>query len=157
MVQRGVGILALLAAIGAIFGIIAGIALYIFFAFSLYSLAKSRNVDMPWLAWIPIAQMYIIGKLVKSIRISNVEIPSLEIVLPVAMLAYILLNSIPVLGLIISLAFLVSLILSLYELYRQYTPENAVVYTVLSVFVIPVPILFLKLSKMEPVNNQQEY
>jgi len=157
MVQRGVGLLALLAAIGAIFGIIAGIALYIFFAFSLYSLAKSRNVDMPWLAWIPIAQMYIIGKLVKSIRISNVEIPSLEIVLPVAMLAYILLNSIPVLGLIISLAFLVSLILSLYELYRQYTPENAVVYTVLSVFVIPVPILFLKLSKMEPVNNQQEY
>jgi len=157
MVQRGVGILALLAAIGAIFGIIAGIALYIFFAFSLYSLAKSRNVDMPWLAWIPIAQMYIIGKLVKSIRISNVEISSLEIVLPVAMLAYILLNSIPVLGLIISLAFLVSLILSLYELYRQYTPENAVVYTVLSVFVIPVPILFLKLSKMEPVNNQQEY
>lgn len=157
MVQRGVGLLALLAAIGAIFGIIAGIALYIFFAFSLYSLAKSRNVYMPWLAWIPIAQMYIIGKLVKSIRISNVEIPSLEIVLPVAMLAYILLNSIPVLGLIISLAFLVSLILSLYELYRQYTPENAVVYTVLSVFVIPVPILFLKLSKMEPVNNQQEY
>ena len=101
MVQRGVGLLALLAAIGAIFGIIAGIALYIFFAFSLYSLAKSRNVDMPWLAWIPIAQMYIIGKLVKSIRISNVEIPSLEIVSPVAMLAYILLNSIPVLELVI--------------------------------------------------------
>ena len=33
-----------------------------FSAFSLYRLAQSRNVDMPWLAWIPIAQMYIIGK-----------------------------------------------------------------------------------------------
>lgn len=149
----GFGIIAAAAIIGAIIGVIIGIALYVFFAYSLYRLAQSRNVEMPWLAWIPVAQLYIIGKLVKSINISNFEIPSLEIVLPVAAVASFLLGNIPVLGFLISIAFYALMLLSLYNLYKQYLPESAVAYTIISIFVIPVPFLFLKLSNLNPIDN----
>ncbi|HEY8420813.1 MAG TPA: hypothetical protein VIL05_03625 [Thermoclostridium sp.] len=152
MYNGGFGYFISMAIIGVIIAAIIGIAFYVFYSYTLYRLAQRRNMEMPWLAWIPIAQMYVIGKLVKSVKISNFEIPSLEIVLPVAMLAYILLNGIPFLGLIISLAYVILLLLSLYNLYMQYVPENAVVYTILSIFIIPVPFFILKLSNMEPIN-----
>lgn len=145
------GLLAAVAIFGVI-GAIIGIALYIFVAFSLFKLAQKRGVDMPWLAWIPIAQMYIIGKLVKTVKISTFEIPSLEIVLPVGMLAYMLLSGIPVIGWLISLAYLILMLLTLNNLYKQYVPEQATLYTVLSILGIPIPFFFLKFSKMDPIS-----
>lgn len=145
------GLLAAVAIFGVI-GAIIGIALYIFVAFSLFKLAQKRGVDMPWLAWIPIAQMYIIGKLVKTVKISTFEIPSLEIVLPVGMLAYMLLSGIPVIRWLISLAYLILMLLTLNNLYKQYVPEQATLYTVLSILGIPIPFFFLKFSKMDPIS-----
>ncbi|MBP7176464.1 MAG: hypothetical protein KBA53_09695 [Thermoclostridium sp.] len=146
----GYGALAALAVVGVI-GAIVGIAFYIFFAFSLFKLAQKRGLDMPWLAWIPIAQFYLIGKMVKTVKISTFEVPSLEIVLPVAMLANVILGSIPVIGFIINLAAIALMLLSLFNLYKQYVPEQAVLYTVLSILGIPVPFFFLKFSKMDPI------
>ena len=97
--------------------------------------------------------MYIIGKLVKSVKVSNFEIPSLEIVLPAAMLVFVLLRGITVLGFLITITFYALLLLSLYNLYKQYLPENAVAYTILSIFGIPVPFFFLKISKLNPIEN----
>ena len=91
--MRGVGLFAGAILVGVLFVII-GIAFYIFFAFTLYKLAQSRNIEMPWLAWIPIAQLYILGMLVKSMTISTFEIPKLEIVLPAAALATLVLGGI---------------------------------------------------------------
>lgn len=145
-------VIATMAIVSIIIGILIGAAFYVFYSFALYRLAEKRNIDLPWLAWIPIAQMYIVGKMIKSIKISTLEIPMLEVVLPAAMLAFVLFRRITVLGFIISVVFYALLILSFYNLYRQYLPENAVAYTILSIFLIPVPFLLLKLSKMEPVN-----
>lgn len=150
----GFGVLAAAAIIGALIGGIIVIAFYVFYSFALYRLAQKRNMEMPWLAWIPVAQMYIVGKLVKSIKVSNFEIPSLEIVLPVAMLAYVVLSRVPVLGLIITLAYIALMLLTLHDLYKQYVPENAVMYTIISIFAVPVPFLLLKLSKMDPIANE---
>lgn len=145
-------VIATMAIVSIIIGILIGAAFYVFYSFALYRLAEKRNIDLPWLAWIPIAQMYIVGKMIKSIKISTLEIPMLEVVLPAAMLAFVLFRRITVLGFIISVVFYALLILSFYNLYKQYLPENAVAYTILSIFLIPVPFLLLKLSKMEPVN-----
>jgi hypothetical protein len=145
------GVLAALAIFG-VFGAIIGIAFYVFYAFALYKLAQKRGVDMAWLAWIPVAQMYVIGKMVKTVKISTFEVPSLEIVLPVGMLAAMLLGAIPLIGWLIYLAFLVLVVLTAYNLYKQYVPEQAVLYTVLSIFGITIPFFFLKFSKMDPVN-----
>lgn len=149
--NEGYGALAALAVFG-VFGVIIGIAVYIFFAFSLYKLAQKRGVDLAWLAWIPIAQMYVIGKMVKSVKLGTFEVPSLEIVLPVAMLASSLLGAIPVIGWLISLAYLILIVLTAYNLYKQYLPEQAILYMVLSIFGITIPFFFLKFSKMDPVN-----
>jgi hypothetical protein len=145
------GAAAAVAILGGLFAFVfalIGIAFYIFFALSLYKLAQKRGLEMPWLAWIPIAQFYLIGKMVKSVKIGTFEVPSLEIVLPVgALIAAI----IPILGTIVSIALFVLLIFTYLALYRQYVPENAVLYTVLSLLGIPLPFLFMKLSKMDPI------
>lgn len=39
----------------------AGIFLYIFFALGLMQIARNRKVPLPWLSWIPIANLYILG------------------------------------------------------------------------------------------------
>lgn len=36
---------------------------YFFFAFGLYTMAKRRQIEYPWLAWIPIVMFYTVGKL----------------------------------------------------------------------------------------------
>jgi len=68
------------------------------------------------------------------------------------MLAAMLLGAIPLIGWLIYLAFLVLVVLTAYNLYKQYVPEQAVLYTVLSIFGITIPFFFLKFSKMDPVN-----
>ncbi len=151
MDMDGLGIFAAAAAGVIAILVIIGVAFYVFFAFSLFKLAQKRGLDMPWLAWIPVAQFYLIGKMVKTLKISTFEIPSLEIVLPVALLANVILGKIPVIGFIINLAVIALTLLTFYNLYKQYVPEQAVLYTVLSILGIPVPIFFLKFSKMDPV------
>ena len=94
MDMEGLGIFAAAAVGFIVVFVIIGVALYIFLAFSLFKLAQKRGLDMPWLAWIPIAQFYLIGKMVKTLKISTFEIPSLEIVLPVALLANAILRQI---------------------------------------------------------------
>ncbi|NLX76623.1 MAG: hypothetical protein GXZ01_04515 [Clostridiaceae bacterium] len=137
----------------AVIGIIIGIAFYIFFSFTLFKLAQARNEEMPWLAWIPVAQMYLLGKMVKSVKISTFEIPMLEIVLPASMVVYFVLGGVSVLGTIISLAYYALSLLTLYTLYKQYLPDKAVAYTIISIFAVTIPFLLLKLSKMSPVES----
>lgn len=40
-----------------------GIVLYIFESLSIYTIAKKRGIENPWLAWIPFANLWIIGQI----------------------------------------------------------------------------------------------
>lgn len=129
------GTYALLAFLGAflfIFVIIA-IVMYVLLSLGLYKLAQNAGIENPWLAWIPIANFYILGKLVKKVNLGSLEIPSLEIVLPVASIATMVLANIPFIGWLINLAYLVLLIVTLHKLFKIYRPEQATLWTVLSV------------------------
>ena len=42
---------------------VVGIVCYIFQSISLYRIAKRRNIPAPGLAWVPIANIYLIGKI----------------------------------------------------------------------------------------------
>lgn len=147
----GLGRLAFLGALLVVWVII-GIAVYLFYSFALFRLAQRRGVEMAWLAWIPIAQMYIIGLWVKQVKLSTFEIPRLEIVLPVGFLAVVILGKIPLLGLLVYIAYIILMLLTLNKLYNQYIPEQATMYTVLSILIITIPFFFLKLSNMDPVS-----
>ena len=45
------------------FCIILAAVFYVFFALGLYTMAKRRGLENPWLAWIPVVYLYVIGKL----------------------------------------------------------------------------------------------
>ena len=116
-----------------VIGVILGVAAYILTALGLYAIAKNRGMENPWLAWIPIAQFYIIGAIVKELKFGDsFTIPKMELVLPLGCLAVAILSWIPVLGWLISIAYAVVAIYSLYIMYQKYVPQQAVLYTVLS-------------------------
>ena len=61
---------------------IIGIGLYVLFVIGLYGLARTEETGNEWFAFIPILQLYIIGKILKEIKIGGYIVPSLELVLP---------------------------------------------------------------------------
>jgi len=59
----------LLAALGAfsLLFFVVGIVFYVLKSIGLSTLAANRGLDNPWLAWIPVADLYIMGMLVEEI------------------------------------------------------------------------------------------
>lgn len=144
-----------LAIVGLFFLLFAiiGICLYVIFSFSLYKMALKQDLENAWIAWIPIAQCYILGKLIKTLKIFNYEIPQIEIVLPTAAVIVLLFNHIRALGSLLSLANYILMLFALNKIYKIYKPESAVLYTVLSIFGIPVPFIFLSLKNLEQASD----
>ncbi len=137
---------------------IIGIALYLLFAVGLYGLAKTEGTGNEWFAFIPILQLYIIGKILREVKISTYTIPSLELVLPLApialMIAGRILDIIPLLGglltLILNIAYAVFSIIVMYNFYKRYKGGQATLMTVLSVvlfFMGPIYVFNLRNSR----------
>lgn len=131
-------ILGIILAIALVIGIIC----YVFNSIGLYSMAKKRNFDHPWLAWIPIAKNYLLGSLINDdVSISSWHIPYAKIFLPLMGMALSMvmafLSFIPYLG--VFLGIILSLALSFYYytaqfwLYSIYDKDHRVLYLVLSV------------------------
>jgi len=134
-------ILSVLAVI-LIFALIIGIICYVFMAIGLYTMAKNRNLDHPWFAWIPIANSYLMGELINDdVSLSSLHIPYAKIFLPLAPFALALimgiLGFIPELGMV--LIVLLSLALTFYQctalfwLFSIYNKEHRVLFLVLSI------------------------
>lgn len=129
-----------------------GILLYIFVSMGLYKLALNQKIENPWLAWIPIANMYILGKLIKNLRLDTFEIPNIELVLSLGFFAVVVLKFIPLIGWLIGAAYAVLCILSLYKLFKIYRPDQAVLWIILSI-VLPFmgPIFIFIIRNDSPV------
>lgn len=109
------------------------ITMYVLSSVGLYRLAINQKIDNPWIAWIPIANMYILGSLIKNIKIDSYEIPRIELVLPIGCLLTMLLSPIPLIGWIINIAYFVLCLLTIFKLYKMYRPNQAVVWLILSI------------------------
>lgn len=134
------------------FGSLIGIALYLLMAWSLYQMALKQNIEYPWIAFIPIAQFYIVGKLIGDLSIGTFAVPSIEYVLPAGALLSII--PIPIIRGLISIAFLVLMIFTLLKLYKMYAPGQEVLYTVLSIilpFMLPIFLFMIKDKAPNPV------
>lgn len=128
--------LGLLAVWGAFMGlfVLVGIALYVLFSFGLFTLANRRNVPNAWLAWIPIAQFYILGEVIGPVKLGSYEITQTGAYLLGAMVGLWILSMIPFLGMLFGVANMVVGVGALYFLFSRYTRENTpILYTVLSV------------------------
>jgi hypothetical protein len=131
-----------------------GIIFYILASIGLYKLAFNQRIENPWLAWIPIANLYILGKLIKNLKIDTLEIPSIELFLPLGLVAVMMFRYIPLIGWLISIAYTVLCIFAVYRLYKIYRPTQAVLWVVLSV-VLPFmgPIFIFIMRNDTPVSQ----
>lgn len=133
--------------------ILISIAFYIIFAYALYKMAVNAGLENPWMAWIPILQWYILGKLIKTLKIGNYDIPSIELVLPVASLLVVVLNRIEIIGSLLSLANFILTLFALNKLYKMYKPDQATLFTVLSIFGLPIPFIFMSIKDLKPAEE----
>lgn len=68
MIEEALGTGLVSALISGVPSMLLGIAAYVLTAMALYTLAKRRGLNHPWLAWIPVANSWIVGSLSDQYR-----------------------------------------------------------------------------------------
>lgn len=134
-------------AMGALFSLIFLIILVVFYVFkslAIYAMAVKKGIENPWLAWIPIADLYLLGLLVGEMDLFGYHLDNLGLWVPAAVIGSMILGRIPVIGFLFSLALLVFWVMFFYKLFQIYAPDQAVVFTVLSVFLFPIMLFIVR-------------
>jgi hypothetical protein len=128
------------------------IILYVFMALGMQSMAKKLQIENPWLAWIPIANIYLMGKIAgDQVTIFNKVIPKLGLVLLIGGIGVCVIYIIPIINLIAAIAYAVIYIVTLYKIYRIFSEDNAVLYTILSIVIdVTAPFFIYFASKNQP-------
>jgi len=120
------------------------IALYLLFSYSLYFIATRNGESNAILAWIPIANFFLLGTMIGNITILDREISNVEILLPFAVtIYYIFIKSWFILPILAILA-MIFIFYALYNFYMRVCPERALFYGIISALLptIGIPIIF---------------
>lgn len=106
---------------------------YIFSSLGLFRIARKRNMQYPWMAWVPILRYHLLGLMLdNSLKITpQLTIPHLQFILPGA-IAIMYFGSGSFLGGLFTLVTYGLLVLSFAALFRQYGEKNALVYGLLA-------------------------
>jgi len=106
---------------------------YLIISAGLYRMAQKRELPNPWLAWIPIARLYILGTLLRQVLAVTPQwrIPYIQIVLPLSA-AFMLLGSGSFLGGLFTVITYILMVLAFSSLFRQYKEFHAVAYGILA-------------------------
>ena len=147
------------------------VAIYVFTALSLYTVAKRRGIACPWLAWVPVANLWLLGSLSDQYRyLTQGQIKHKRITLLVwkgvswvltggivgAVIAAFAGASVGAVLMVLCLAlvaacaavvYVVLYFMALYDVYASCDPQNAAVYLVLSIFFRFLVPVFLFLSR----------
>lgn len=151
---------ALIAGVILLFLMPIAIVLHFLAAIGFYKLAKREGISSAWLAFIPIAQYYTWGKLIKDQKFVR-EIYAFPfvfllvmIILPVA--AVMLETSASLLASIINLASLVIMFFCLYLLYDKYAHEKTIKYTVISILTLGIaaPIIIFMIRNNRAITSE---
>lgn len=138
-----------------------GVIWYLFQAIGIYRMAKNRNFDHKWFAWIPYLQYYLFGELINDSVWGFGGAKWILLFGPIV-------SSIASSYLALSNNFFVTLLLSIfliayyiyfesaqYRLYKAYS-DHAVLFTVFSIilpFLAPIFIFALREHKYRPLEN----
>ena len=107
-------------------------------------MALKKNIEYPWLAWIPIIKLFILGEIIgEKVTISSLKIPYAQVILPVASICSGALIAIPFFGWIIGIAIAVYNYAAYYRLYKLYYSDSAVL------FLVPVSYTHLDVYKRQ--------
>lgn len=132
---------------------IIAIGLYLLFAFGLYTMGMKRGIELSWLAFIPIAQLYVVGIILKRLKVFSIEIPRPEIVLPLTPIVVSIVSNIRIIGPLAGIAELILFIAVMYYLFKMYKgADTAILYTVLSIiFWFMMPIFVFMMRNTDPI------
>lgn len=115
--------------------ILLGVVSYFLSSISLMKLAQRDGIEEAWLAWIPIGNLYIIGKLIKTIEFGGNSYEKAELILPGGLLAGMVLAKMPLIGSLANIAIGVLTLYGLFLLYKRYAPEKVMKYMIISILV----------------------
>ena len=135
------------------------LAIYVFTALSLYTIAQRRGLHCPWLAWIPVANLWLMGSLSDQYRYLTLgQVKHKRVVLLVLEVVTLALTgglvgtvfwcvasdawapaiiTMVIMALLaggVALARTILGFMALYDIYASCDPQNATVYLVLSIF-----------------------
>jgi hypothetical protein len=112
-------------------GSLAWIVAYILTSIGLHGAARRRGLANPWLAWIPVARVYLLGLMLNNeLAVTpQLRIPYFQFILPACNLMVIFGN---VLSPLFSFVFVILLIMAYIALFRQYKEPNAIPYGLLT-------------------------
>lgn len=124
------------------------IVMYILTALGLKAIADRKNIKNSWLAWIPIANLYLLGLIVKE----KSKIPYIEWILSGTMLFLILFGGLlGSLGTLLNIALYVVLIMTYFELFRMFT-KNYILFTILgAIFPFLLPFFVFSIRNNEEI------
>lgn len=128
------------------------IAFYVLKSIGLMTLATNKGIENAWLAWIPIADLYIMGSIVEEMDLFGYRLTNLGMWVPVASIGGMVLGMIPFLGFLVSLALMVFMIMFIYNFFKIYT-ESAVLYTVLSCLLGLFSIFIFIIRNNQPISG----
>lgn len=147
------------------------IAIYVFTALALYTIAKRRGIACAWLAWVPVARLWVLGSLsdqyryltqgqLKHKRITllvwkgvswvltgGIVVSAIAAVAGASVGAILTVLCLTLVVVCAAIVYVVLYFMALYDVYASCDPQNATVYLVLSIFfgfLVPV---FLFLSR----------
>lgn len=127
---------------------IIGIVLYVLMAMGLKKMADNKGIENSWLAFIPIANGYIMGLVVGDIHLFGNVIPYTEWILVGGSLV----SFVPVIGQILAVIFVIYTLVVMFQLYKMYAPGKEVLYLVISiVFAFMGPMFVFMIRNNTPV------
>lgn len=135
----------IIAIIGAIFGLI----VYVLTALGLHTLAKRAGIEPAWIAWIPICQWYLIGRLIGN-RIFGIDHAGWILVLAPFVAALIAMVTPDIVGSILTLLVYILEVAAYYTLFKIYKPNSAVLYTISGFIITPLLGLWVFLIRNNP-------
>lgn len=135
-----------------------GIALYVIGAVGINTMAKRRGIDNAWLAYIPIAQVYIVGCIIDNINAYKNKKTDFKIILLILSIlgsgsgSFVATEFSYGIAILLSLGFRATYLYALYFIFKDYSKDSEVLWIVLSaIFQIDFIVLFA-LRKKVPIS-----
>lgn len=147
------------AGVVAIISALIGIALYLLLAYAYYRMAKNRGLPHAWAAWIPIAQLYLLGMLIdRRVYFGSAKISNAHVLLPIGFILVPAVAFIPIIGYLYGVAYTIYAFAAHYRLYRLYgTSNQALVFLILSIIFPVTEPFFVFVLRNKPSVEYQTY
>ncbi|MDF2523013.1 MAG: conserved rane protein of unknown function [Clostridiales bacterium] len=80
---------------------------YVVMSILLMKLAEKKNLKNRWLSWVPIGNLWILGKIIESFLIGKKRFNDAEYRLTTSSVVFLLVAKIPVIGLLVGVAYMI--------------------------------------------------